>query len=255
MDDYAFTLTEMQVIRSNKLACLFLLLAFALLSAVILIASVTRGDPPKERRVISPRQSAPSRRTYYLLTGIPQHGTALGDPDAPVTLQFFGDLQCRDSRQVMLGALPVLIRRFVRPGKLRIVYRSLETDTKNAGGLVEFMEQQGAALAAGRQDKLWNFIDVFYREQGPEFTGYVTESYLHQIAVQAGLELVHWQKAREPVWRWQKSLEGDEALRVAAGIDSTPSFLIGRTGGPSYRLLHFGFEEPAVFEEAIQELL
>jgi protein-disulfide isomerase len=222
---------------------------------VVVIAIGARGDSPKERRAVPPHQTGAARRTYYLLTDIPQHGTELGDPDAPVTLQFFGDLQCRDSRQVMLGALPILIRRFVRPGKLRIVYRSLETDTKNAGGLVEFMEQQGAALAAGRQDKLWNFIDVFYREQGPEFTGYVTESYLHQIAVQAGLELVRWQKAREPVWRWEKSLEGDEALRVAAGIDSTPSFLIGRTGGPSYRLLHFGFEDPAVFEEAIKELL
>ena len=68
---------------------------------------------------------------------------------------------------------------------MKIVYRSLETDTKNAGGRVEFMEQQGAALAAGRQDKLWNFIDVFYREQGPEFTGYVTDRFLHLIAVQA----------------------------------------------------------------------
>jgi protein-disulfide isomerase len=245
----------MQVIRRYKLTCLFLLLAFSLLAGVVVVALAAGGNSLKERRVIAPHQAGAARRTYYLLTGIPQHGTELGDPDAPVTLQFFGDLQCRDSRRVMLGALPVLIRRFVRPGKLKIVYRSLETDTENAGGLPEFMDQQGAALAAGRQDKLWNFIDVFYREQGPEFTGYVTEPFLHVIAVQAGLDLVRWQKAREPSWRWESSLEADEALRIAKGVHSTPSFLIGRTGGPPHLLRHFGFEEPAVFEEAIKELL
>lgn len=209
----------------------------------------------RERRAISPHQTGAARRTYYLLTGIPQHGTELGDPKAPVTLQFFGDLQCRDSRKVMLGALPILIRRFVRPGKLKIVYRSMETDTRNAGGLVEFMDQQGAALAAGRQDKLWNFIDVFYREQGPEFTGYVTDRFLRLIAVQSGLDLARWQKAREPIWRWEPSLDADEALRVAMGVDSTPSFLIGPSGESPRRLLHVGFEDPAVFEEAIEEML
>src|SRR3981081_1075476 len=29
-----------------------------------------------------------------LLAGIPQRGRTLGDPHAPVTVQFFGDLQC-----------------------------------------------------------------------------------------------------------------------------------------------------------------
>jgi protein-disulfide isomerase len=221
----------------------------------VVVALAAGGNSPTERRVISPHQTGAARRTYYLLTGIPQHGTELGDPHAPVTLQFFGDLQCRDSRQVMLGALPLLIRRFVRPGKLRIVYRSLETDTKNAGGRVEFVDQQGAALAAGRQGKLWNFIDVFYREQGPEFTGYVTDRFLHLIAVQAGLDLVRWQKAREPYWRWEPSLESVRAVGAVTGVRTTPSFLIGPTGGTRHLVRHFQFEDPSVFEEAIKEEL
>jgi protein-disulfide isomerase len=222
---------------------------------VVVVALAGGSDSSKEHRVVSPRGPDAARRTYSLLADIPQHGTVLGDPHAPVTLQFFGDLQCKESRQVMLGALPDLIRRFVRTGKLKIVYRSTETDTKNAGGLVEFMDQQGAALAAGRQDKLWNFIDVFYREQGPEFTGYVTAKFLHLIAVQAGLDLERWEAAREPVYRWQASLEADEALAKTTRVDSTPSFLIGPTGGRAHVLRHFGLEEPGVFEEAIKESL
>jgi protein-disulfide isomerase len=202
-----------------------------------------------------PYEGGAGIRTYALLSGIPQHGTELGYANAPVTLQFFGDLQCLDSRRVMLGALPVLIRHFVRTGKLKMIYRSLETDTKSAGGRPEFVDQQGAALAAGRQNKLWNFIDVFYRDQGPEFTGYVNERFLHLIAVSAHLDLSRWQKAREPSFRWEPSLENDEALRAATGVTETPSFLIGPTGGKAHLLRHFQFEDPGVFEEAIRELL
>jgi hypothetical protein len=210
---------------------------------------------PSERRLISARVPDPPRLSYQLLAGIPQHGAELGERGAPVTVQFFGDLQCKDSRQVMLGALPILIRRWVRPGKVRIVYRSTETDTKGAGGRVEFRDQQGAAMAAGRQNRFWNFIDVFYREQRPEFTGYVTERFLHLIAVQAGLDMTRWQAAREPFWRWEDDLNADESLGKARHMVSTPSFLVGPTGGAAHVLRHFALEEPGVFEEAIRASL
>lgn len=245
----------MQVVRRYRLTYLSLLLAFCLLAGVVAVSLAGGDDHSKEHRVISPTVTGATQRTYALLSDIPQHGTELGDPAAPVTLQFFGDLQCRESRQVMLGPIPDLIRRFVRPGELRIVYRSTETDTRRAGGWPEFKDQQGAALAAGRQDRLWNFIDVFYREQGPEFTGYVDERFLHLIAVQAGLEMSHWQQAREPSWRWETGLKSDEALARSTHVDSTPSFLVGPTGGPAHVLRHFALEEPQPFEAAIREAL
>jgi Thioredoxin len=245
----------MQVVRENKLRYLFLLLAICLLASVVVVTLAGGNDRSKEHGVVSARMPDPLRRSYALLADIHQQGTELGDPHAPVTLQFFGDLQCEESRQAMLGPLPDLIRRFVRPGELRIVYRSTETDTKGAGGRPEFEDQQGAALAAGRQDRLWNFIDVFYREQGPEYTGYVSERFLHLIAVQAGLEMTRWQQAREPSWRWESDLEADESLAKTTHVDSTPSFLVGPTGGRMHVLRHFGLEEPAVFEEAIRAAL
>lgn len=245
----------MQVVRGNKLRCLFLLLAFSLLAGVVIAGCGGGGDPSQKRQVLMPLEPGAARHTYALFAGIPQSGSVLGSPRAPVTLQFFGDLQCSESRQVMLSVLPRLIRRWVRPADLRIVYRSTETDTHSAGGRPEFLLQQDAALAAGQQDKLWNFIDVFYREQGPEFTGYVDEPFLHLIAVQAGIELEGWQNARELPLRWIRDIEGDETLAARGRVNSTPSFLVGPTGGPSHVLRHFGLEEAGVFEEAIKAAL
>ena len=38
------------------------------------------------------------------------------------------------------------------------------------------------ALAAGKQNKFWQYTELFYREQGEEDTGYVTENYLQGLA-------------------------------------------------------------------------
>ena len=98
-------------------------------------------------------------------------------------------------------------------------------------------------------------IDVFYREQKPEYKSYVDEAFLDQIAGQAGLDMEPWEGARQPHEDWVLQIQADEALAKAKRLDSTPSFLIGPTGGVAQPLRHFGLDEPGVFEEAVRRLL
>jgi protein-disulfide isomerase len=165
------------------------------------------------------------------LAGIPQHGNTLGDTKAPLTLRFYGDLQCPYCRRFTLRALPSLIQRYVRRGRMKIEYHSLETATRDPQ---VFTAQQLAALAAGRQNKMWNFIELFYRQQGPEDSGYVTESYLQGLAQQVnGLNLPSWMAARSDA-NLVNTLREDARAASRAGLTSTPSFLIGRErGAPS----------------------
>src|SRR5205807_9810713 len=76
----------------------------------------------------------------------PQSGNTLGRPNAPVTMQYFGDLQCPVCKSFTEGALQPLIQNYVRPGILKIEFRSLETATREPE---TFRTQQVAALAAG----------------------------------------------------------------------------------------------------------
>jgi protein-disulfide isomerase len=242
----------MQGLREDKLS--YLPLALAVPVAVIAVIVATSGGPSvAESKSFSPAEESAIRRTENLLAGIPQRGAALGDPQAPVTLQLFGDLQCAEVRQVMLGAIPVLIRHWVRGGELRIVYRSTEADTHDGR---EFREQQMAALAAGQQGKMWTFIDLFYREQQPQFTNYADDAFLEGIAEQAGVDLWRWAEERES-GGWAGEIESDEALAWSKEfrVRTTPSFLIGPTGGEARPLLHFTFGESTVFDEAIRGLL
>jgi protein-disulfide isomerase len=188
----------------------------------------------------------------HLLRGIPQSGIVLGDRHAPVTLQVFGDLECPICREFALHAEIGLIGRFVRTGKLKIESRSLETATRETR---VFLEQQVAALAAGRQDKLWYFTELFYREQGLEDSGYVNESYLRGLARQVpGLDFTSWIAARQdPTLLAEVASDTQRADRWR--FTGTPSFLIGRTGGPPQMLKNPSLEGPADFEAAIERLL
>ncbi len=90
-----------------------------------------------------------------------------------MTLKYFGDLECPICKEFTLGVLPTLIQKYVRTGKLKIEYHSLETATREPE---IFKTQQVAAYAAGKQNLAWDFIELFYHEQGEEDSGYVTKA-------------------------------------------------------------------------------
>ncbi len=163
-----------------------------------------------------------------LLADIPQSANTLGEPVAPVTLEYFGDLECPFCRDFSIDVLPSIIQRWVRTGKLRIGYRALQTAT---GERDVFVAQQVAALAAGKQDKAWHFVETFYAEQGEEGTGYVTETYLEGIASQIRhLDLSRWATDRNDP-ELAKEIASDAEAAGNAGLTGTPSFLLGASGG------------------------
>lgn len=184
--------------------------------------------------------------------GIPQSGNVLGNPNAPVTLQYFGDLECPICREFTLGALPKVIQKYVRTGKVKIEYNSLQTATPEQE---TFRDQQVAAYAAGKQNLAWYFIELFYHEQGQEKTGYVTESYLQSLAQQVpGLNLPNWSAARsDPTYTEQ--VTHDAQVANTEGFTGTPSFLIGKSGQHMEKLENPNLEEPSSFEAAINKLL
>ncbi len=174
-----------------------------------------------------------------LLSGIPQSGETLGQPSAPITLQIFGDLESANVRTFVVWLLPTIIREWVRTNIVKIQYRSFMTASLPYPNI--FASQQAAALAAGIQDRLWNFIATFYHEQGKEDTRYVTEGYLNSIARQIpDLEFSEWENDYGNS-QLKRLVSEDNHTARALRFHETPAFLIGRTGGkltrwPDYRL-------------------
>jgi protein-disulfide isomerase len=184
-----------------------------------------------------------------LIAVIPQSANALGQSAAPVTLAYFADLQCPYCRDFSLEVLPSIIERWVGAGKLRIEAHALQTATHEPE---VFMAQQVAALAAGRQERAWHFIETFYAEQGEEGSGYVTDAYLQGIAGQVtGLDLARWASDRRDP-ELANEIAGDARAAENSGLTGTPSFLIGASGGT---MSGFSPSDPTSFDAAIEELL
>lgn len=206
--------------RSRRLLALVPALIIAATLAVVGILGFDTSNGISKQQV--------EQEVAALLAEIPQRGATLGSPHAPITIRVFADLECPTVKRFVVSYLPSIIHTWVRSGDVKLEYRPLETDTLNEH---TFFRQEIAALATGRQDKMWNFILTFVHEQEPEYTGYATDAFLTDIASQVpGIELAHWRHDREDALLSE---------RVALSVHSaharkfryTPSFLLSITGG------------------------
>jgi hypothetical protein len=191
----------------------------ALLIAAILVATTIvglgAGDRPGRKQI--------DQEVAGLLAGIPQRGPTLGSPNAPVTLQMFADLECPTVKLFVESYLPSIIEKWVRTGTVKLEYRSLQTDTLNEP---TFFRQEEAALAAGKQSRMWNFVLTFVRQQGEHFTEYANDAFLAHIASQVpDLSMSRWNRDRNDISLFKPiNLSANSAY--SHGFRSTPSLLI-----------------------------
>ncbi len=188
-----------------------------------------------------------------LLSGIPESGTTLGNPNAKVTVTEFGDLECPICRDFALGTENQLISNDVRSGKVKLVYRSLETATGNGPDANMFGSQQAAALAAGLQGKAWYYIELFYHEQGSEGTNYVNPNYLDQLALQIPppFNYAKWRTdSQNPSLLAQ--VNQDQNLAASKGYNSTPTVTIVGPKGATQPIV--GDFDYGSYESAINQV-
>jgi len=140
-----------------------------------------------------------------------------GNPNAPVTLEEFGDFQCPPC-----GSFATFSEQLLKEydSRLRIVFRNFPLSAHEHA-----REAALAAEAAGFQGKFWEMYDVLYREQ--VFWTYApnTRELFESYAGTIGLNLDQFkedmdgEKARERV-------DSDHALGDSLGVNVTPTFFI-----------------------------
>jgi len=205
--------------RLIKLASAAVFLAIVAVAVAIAVAATRTegGDTEVEGAAAITRQ----------LAGIPQNGMVLGDPSAKVTLVEFGDLQCPACKVYAEEILPEAIESKVRGGEAKLDFRNFTIIGEDS------TPAAAAAVAAGEQGRGWSFVEVFYRNQGFEGTGYVTDEFLTAIAEAAGVpDIERWERDRHGK-RILAAVERTTAEARDLGLDSTPSFAVEgpRTNG------------------------
>jgi protein-disulfide isomerase len=141
----------------------------------------------------------------------------------------FADLQCPFCGQYGREVLPTVVERYVRTGKVKLVFQNLAFLGEDS------VEAATMAAAAARQGKLFQFVDLVYRNQGAENTGWVDDDYLTRIGRAVGLDVPRALSDREDP-SVNAQMDAARTAAEAAGIDSTPAFLVQRAGGRPERL-------------------
>lgn len=152
------------------------------------------------------------------LAGIPQEGMVLGDPKAPVEVVEFADLQCPYCKAFTEETLPPIIENQVKNGEVKVAFHNFTI----IGG--QSLPAGAAALAAGAQGRGWNFVELFYKNQGAEDSGYADDAFLEAVAKGAGVaNLDKWNAERD---KFTAEVEETTAEAQRLGFDGTPSIAI-----------------------------
>jgi protein-disulfide isomerase len=140
----------------------------ALLAAMISIA-VGQGGSDRTR-------IEGGEEMQQLIGGIPQDGAFLGPADAAVTITVFTDLQAPSGADYEQEVVDPLIEEYARTDDARLELRHFSFTSAETNSAAY------AAVAAGEQDREWQYADLFFRNQDEAPGGTVTDQFLRDIA-------------------------------------------------------------------------
>jgi protein-disulfide isomerase len=208
--------------RSLQLALVTVLAAVVVVGAVIVSGNGADDETPVPPA--SQPGSTPAEDVAALYEGIPQKGMRLGQADAPATVVEIADLQCPFCAQYSVTALPAIVEDYVRTGKVAYELRIrsfLGRDSVRAAG---------AAAEAARENRMFQFADLFYRNQGPENSDYADAGFMREIAGQVeGLDVGRVVAAADDPLSYP-AVERNETFARRIGSTGTPDFYLRRNG-------------------------
>lgn len=215
----------------------------AIAVVVVLIIVGTGGSSSNSSTDTTTTSATPTAN----LTGIPQKGLTLGRATAPVTVEVFEDPQCPYCKEWNVGTLPSVVANYVRPGKIKLVFRGINIIGPNSEvGL-------RAIYAAGLQNKLWQMDDELYARQGAENSGWINDATITSAAKAAGANVNSISAAFQtaPVTTmWEDARKAATAYK----IQGTPTFVVQRPPGLPTQLQLQGLD-PTSFAAALDPLL
>lgn len=145
--------------------------------------------------------------------------TALGDPNAPVTIVEYSDFQCPFCRRFHEDTLPQIVENHVRTGEVRFVYRNFPFLGQ------ESLEAANASLCAAEQGQFWPYADYLFANQTGENVGAYTEARLQAMAQSLGLSMDEFERCSSRN-EMQSQVQAQYAEGLDRGVNSTPTFYV-----------------------------
>jgi protein-disulfide isomerase len=145
-----------------------------------------------------------------------------GDIHAPVVVVEFADFQCPFCRKHYFNTLPLVRSRYIATGKVRYVIRDLPLTSLHP--LALDAAEAARCVAAQQPSLYWRFHDSVSQAQD-----HLSDSLLARLGREFG-----GGSSFARCWRsgqTRRSVEADASEAARAGLNSTPSFVVGLNKG------------------------
>lgn len=192
-------------------------------AAVLIVVVFARGGSSSSSA--TPTTLPDANVIEQQLSGIPQKGNVLGKATAPATMIEYIDLQCPVCREFETQVMPTIIDQYVRTGKLKVEARPIAFIGPDS------VRGRNGMLAAGKQNRAFNFAQLLYFNQGAENTGWLDDKMVASAATSIpGVDVKALQDASssDAVAGQARTIDG-QAQRDA--VSGTPTVIVGKTGG------------------------
>jgi len=147
------------------------------------------------------------------------NGNSLGDANAPVTMEVYADFQCPICGQFDRGTLKQIEDKYVKAGKVRIVFNHFAFIGDESTRAAE------ASECANAQGKFWEFSDTLFNNQAGENQGAFSDANLEKFAQQVGLDMTQYKTCMDQNTYLGKVQASSQAAQQR-GVDSTPTLFI-----------------------------
>ena len=225
--------------RKSPVIPIVVAVAAALALALVLFQGDKDEEPTATATTPGSASTAPPETWEQLVRREADDPMALGEVDAPVVMVAYSEFQCPFCGKFARDTEPVLVKKYVENGTLRIEWRDFPYLGPESGVAAR------AGRAAAAQDKFWEFEEAMYADQLPPNSGKLDEDYVAAVAEDVGLDVDRFRDDLASP-ESERAVQEDFAEGQAIGVTGTPAFVIN--GVPV-----IGAQPTEVFEEAIEK--
>ena len=190
----------------------------------ILACSPTQSPPPASNTAPAANASAasatPAAQQDPLVTAA-DRGRIEGDANAKTWLIVASDFQCPFCKQWHDESYKTVYDEYVRSGKIKVAYVNYPLQQHQHA-----MATAEAAMCAAAQGKFWPYHEALFATQKGWESLSSPAAVLDSIAGAVGLDKASWKQCVDS-GKMKPLIDADRDRSAAAGVQSTPSFIIG----------------------------
>jgi protein-disulfide isomerase len=194
----------------------------AILAAVAILACSPSGSaPPASDTAPSSAKTTGASATPDPLVVAADKGRISGDENAKTWLIIASDFQCPFCKQWHDESYKTIYDEYVRPGKIKVAYVNYPlTQHQHA------MPTAEAAMCASAQGKFWEYHTALFATQKQWESLPSATALLDSLAGAVGVDKTAWKQCLDS-GKLRPMITADRDRSAAAGVQSTPTFLIG----------------------------